>query len=43
MQADRRVETLVEQVKDEAGEIREDVSGEGPKEGRGARKGAPST
>ena len=29
LQADRRVETLVEQVKDEAGETREDGSGEG--------------
>lgn len=34
LQADRRVETLVEQVKDEAGEIREDGSGEGPRAGR---------
>ena len=47
LQADRRVDTLVEQVKDEAGETREDESGEGPKAGaeneRGARSGAPST
>ena len=43
LQADRRVETLVEQVKDEAGETREDGSGEGPETGRGARPGAPST
>jgi hypothetical protein len=43
LQADRRVETLVEQVKDEAGETREDGSGEGPRTGRGARAGAPST
>ncbi|MBK9376335.1 MAG: hypothetical protein IPN03_22100 [Holophagales bacterium] len=43
LQADRRVETLVEQVKDEAGETREDGSGEGPRTGRGARSGAPST
>lgn len=42
LQADRRVETLVEQVKDEAGEIREDGAGEGPRTGRGARAGAPS-
>jgi hypothetical protein len=46
LQADRRVETLVEQAKDEAGETREDGSGEGPKSreeaGRGARAGAPS-
>ena len=34
LQADRRVETLVEQVKDEAGETREDGSGEGPESGR---------
>lgn len=34
LQADRRVETLVEQVKDEAGEVREDGSGEGPEAGR---------
>lgn len=34
LQADRRVETLVEQVKDEAGETREDESGEGPRAGR---------
>lgn len=33
LQADRRVDTLVEQVKDEAGETREDESGEGPKAG----------
>ena len=31
LQADRRVDTLVEQVKDEAGETREDGSGEGPR------------
>ena len=31
LQADRRVETLVEQVRDEAGETREDGSGEGPR------------
>ncbi len=31
LQADRRVETLVEQVKDEAAETREDGSGEGPR------------
>lgn len=43
LQADRRVETLVEQVKDEAGETREDGSGEGPRTGRGARPGAPSS
>jgi hypothetical protein len=43
LQADRRVETLVEQVKDEAGETREDGSGEGPRTGRGAGAGAPST
>lgn len=30
LQADRRVETLVEQAKDETGETREDGSGEGP-------------
>ena len=42
LQADRRVETLVEQVKDEAGETREDGSGEGPETGRGARPSAPS-
>lgn len=42
LQADRRVETLVEQVKDEAGETREDESGEGPRTGRSARAGAPS-
>ena len=30
LQADRRVETLVEQAKGEAGETREDGSGEGP-------------
>ena len=34
LQADRRVETLVEQVKDEAGETREDGSGDGPETGR---------
>ena len=34
LQADRRVEALVEQVKDEAGETREDGSGEGPQAGR---------
>ncbi len=34
LQADRRVETLVEQVKDEAGKTREDGSGEGPESGR---------
>ena len=34
LQADRRVETLFEQVKGEAGETREDGSGEGPKSGR---------
>ena len=34
LQADRRVETLVEQVKDEAGETREDGSGEGPQSGQ---------
>ncbi len=34
LQADRRVETLVEQVRDEAGETREDGSGEGPESGR---------
>jgi len=34
LQADRRVDTLVEQVKDEAGETRRDGSGEGPKAGR---------
>lgn len=34
LQADRRVERLVEQVKDEAGETREDGSGEGPESGR---------
>jgi len=43
LQADRRVDTLVEQVKDEAGETREDGSREGPRTGRGARPGAPST
>jgi hypothetical protein len=43
LQADRRVETLVEQVKDEAGETREAGSGEGPDAGRGAPGGAPST
>ena len=45
LQADRRVETLVERVKDEAGETREDGSGEEPDAGegeRGARAGAPS-
>ena len=42
LQADRRVDTLVEQVKDEAGETREDGSGEGPETGRGARPSAPS-
>ena len=46
LQADRRVETLVEQVKDEAGETREDGSGEGPKAGakpgRGAARGNPA-
>ena len=31
LQADRRVETLVEQVRDEAGETREDGSGEAPR------------
>jgi len=45
LQADRRVETLVEQARDEAGEMREDGSGEGPEPGsgkeRGARSGAP--
>ena len=43
LQADRRVETLVERVKDEAGETREDGSGEGPEAGgeeKGARPGA---
>ena len=34
LQADRRVETLVEQGKDEAGETREDGSGEGPQSGQ---------
>lgn len=34
LQADRRVETLVEQVKDEEGETREDGSGEGRRAGR---------
>jgi hypothetical protein len=34
LQADRRVETLVEQVKDEAGEVREDGSGQEPRAGR---------
>jgi hypothetical protein len=34
LQADRRVETLVEQVQDEVGETREDGSGEGPRAGR---------
>ena len=34
LQADRRVETLVEQVRAEAGETREDGSGEGPESGR---------
>ncbi len=34
LQADRRVETLVEQVKDEAGEVREDESGQGRRAGR---------
>ncbi len=35
LQADRRVDTLVEQAKDEAGEVREDDgSGVGPKAGR---------
>lgn len=43
LQADRRVETLVEQVKDEAGEVREDGSGEGRQTGKGARPGAPSS
>lgn len=43
LQADRRVDTLVEQIADEAGETREDGSGEGPKAGRGALAGAPST
>jgi hypothetical protein len=33
LQADRRVDTFVEQVKDQAGETREDASGEGPKAG----------
>lgn len=46
LQADRRVETLVEQVRDEAGETREDGSGEGPKAGakpgRGAARGSPA-
>ena len=45
LQADRRVETLVTQVKDEAGETREDGSGEGLEPGekrRGALPGAPS-
>jgi hypothetical protein len=45
LQADRRVESLVAQVKDEAGETREDGSGEGPEAGarrRGALPGAPS-
>ena len=31
LQADRRVDTIVEQVRDEAGETREDGSGEGPR------------
>mgnify|MGYP001036821572 FL=1 len=43
LQADRRVDTLVEQVRDEAGETREDGSGERLETGRGARPGAPST
>ncbi len=43
LQADRRVDTLVEQVRDEAGETREDGSGDGPETGRGALPGAPST
>lgn len=45
LQADRRVEALVTQVKEEAGETREDGSGEGPEPGekrRGALPGAPS-
>ncbi|MBK9089232.1 MAG: hypothetical protein IPL90_09375 [Holophagales bacterium] len=43
LQADRRVDTLVERVRAEAGETREDGSGEGPRTGRGARPDAPST
>lgn len=45
LQADRRVETLVEQVRDEAGETREDGSGDAPGAGakrRDALPGAPS-
>jgi hypothetical protein len=46
LQADRRVETLVEMVKDEAGEVREDGSGDGPeagpKRGRDAARGNPA-
>jgi hypothetical protein len=43
LQADRRVDSLVEQIRDEARETRADPSGEGPEAGRGARPGAPSS
>lgn len=45
LQADRRVETLVEQARDEAGEMQEAGSGDGPEagaKGRGARAAVPS-
>lgn len=41
LQADRRVDTLVEQVKDEAGETREDGAGEGADAGAGAGEEGP--
>ncbi len=43
LQADRRVEALVEQAKGEAGETRADGSGEEPETGRGGGEGGPPT